>query len=146
MKKVALSIVILLLLITMVSCGGNKENATAPEIEDPITLKMSIVLDEGIKDDGYKEIKDVEFKANKGMTILEATKLFCVSKDIDLEVDPKGVYITHLNGLTEKDFSEMTGWSFTVNGELGTLSAAEQVANDGDNIEWKFLDFSSISW
>ena len=147
MKRTLTIILIFILTFALASCGSPTEKPAKEEITDPIDLTISIVTDqESIEAEDFEPIENVSFKANKGMTVLQATELFCISNDIELALDSKGEYVTHLNGLTEKDFSDMTGWSFTLNGEMVNVGAGIQVVEDGDVIQWKFVDFSSVSW
>lgn len=61
-------------------------------------------------------------------------------------VDASKGYVTEIAGLTEGDYNKQTGWVFTVNGEMGILTAEEQIIQDGDKIAWEFIDFSAIAW
>ena len=69
-----------------------------------------------------------------------------MSHDITISVDEQKGYVTEIAGLTEGDYSKQTGWVFTVNGEMGTLGADEQIIQEGDKIVWEFIDFSAVAW
>ncbi|MBQ2251339.1 MAG: DUF4430 domain-containing protein, partial [Clostridia bacterium] len=43
-----------------------------------------------------------------------------------------------INNIGEMDFGDVSGWTYTVNGEVATVGASEYVLKDGDVIEWKY--------
>ncbi len=94
----------------------------------------------------FDGVHDEAFIAEEGSTVLEATQLFCMSHDMTITVDSDKGYVTEINGLTAGDYSEQTGWVFLVNGEMGNLTAEEQVLKDGDSITWEFLDAATYPW
>lgn len=49
-------------------------------------------------------------------------------------------------GFAQGDYSDTTGWIFTVNGELPDVGAGEITIEEGDKIVWSFIDFSTYQW
>jgi hypothetical protein len=47
-------------------------------------------------------------------------------------------YVSGINNIGEMDFGDVSGWTYTVNGEVATVGASEYVLKDGDVIEWKY--------
>lgn len=49
-----------------------------------------------------------------------------------------GEYVTSIGGLSEKQYGDMSGWTYTVNDEYVATSAAETVLHDGDTLTWSY--------
>lgn len=49
------------------------------------------------------------------------------------------VYVTAIGGIGEFDYGNMSGWTYTVNGETPPISASAFVLSDGDVIEWIYV-------
>ena len=146
MKKILTVIGILTLLFAVSACSPEPASEDAP-IVNPVNLSISFLDGEDeLEIEDFEEIKDDPFIAEEGSSVLEATQLYCMSHDISISVDKSKGYVTEIAGLTEGDYEKQTGWVFTVNGEMGTLTAEEQIIQEGDKIAWKFIDFSAISW
>lgn len=59
-------------------------------------------------------------------------------------VDRESGYVRGIAGVYEKAYGEMSGWIFTVNGEMPSVSAADCILSDGDRVEWRYcLDMMS---
>ena len=146
MKKLLTVLCIIALLFAVTACSTKPAGEETP-IVNPVNLSFSLLDGEDELDlEDFEEIQDDPFIAEEGSSVLEATQLYCMSHDISISVDSSKGYITEIAGLTEGDYSEMTGWVFTVNGEMGMLSAEEQLVEEGDKIAWEFIDFSAIAW
>ena len=50
-----------------------------------------------------------------------------------------GTYVSSIAGLGEKEAGSLSGWSYLVNGLVGTVSADEHKLKDGDSIEWLYV-------
>ena len=143
MKKLVSLFLTLILLFTLTSC--TKENAEEDNtpIVNPVNLSMEIAIGlEDAQEDGFENIGPKDFIAEEGSTVLEATQLYCMANNISISLDKDMGYITEINGLTEKDYTEMTGWVFTVNGEMPSVGADQLEIQEGDQIRWEFLSFS----
>ena len=146
MKKILSVLCILILLFTMAACSTESEAEETP-IVNPVNLSFSLLDGEDdLELEDFEAIEDDPFIAEEGSSVLEATQLYCMSHDISISVDTSKGYVTEIAGLTEGDYSEQTGWVFTVNGEMGMLTAEEQIVEEGDKIAWEFIDFSAIAW
>ena len=146
MKKVLSVLCIVALLFTFAACSKAPAEEETP-IVNPTDLTFSLIDGEDDVDiEDFPEIKDDPFIAEVVSTVLEATQLYCMSHDITISVDEQKGYVTEIAGLTEGDYSKQTGWVFTVNGEMGTLGADEQIIQEGDKIVWEFIDFSAVAW
>ena len=96
--------------------------------------------------EGFTPVENAPFSVEEGTNVLDATQIYCVSNDIDIEIGGSGDYVTSLMGVSEKDMADTTGWIFKVNGESGSLGADEEILEEGDEISWEFVDFSTYSW
>lgn len=147
MKKILSLILILVLCFTAVSCTQKK--AEVPEnIVNPVNVTISITDSDGdeLVAEDFTPVEKTPFIVEEGTNVLDATQIFCISNDIDVEIGASGDYIASLNGLSEKDIEPTTGWIFKINGEAGSLSAKDEVLVEGDEISWEFVDFTTYSW
>ncbi len=146
MKKILTVLLVLALAFAAVSCGSPAKNEDTP-IVNPTNLTFSLLDGEDdITMEGFTPIEDDPFIAEEGSTVLEATQLYCMSHDISISVDSKNGYVTEIAGFTQGDYSDMSGWVFTINGEMGMLGAGEEIIEEGDKIAWEFIDFSAVAW
>ena len=60
------------------------------------------------------------------------------AKSAGLTVDRQAGYVQGINGIYEKAYGEMSGWVFTVNGEMPPVSAVDCVLSPGDRVEWRY--------
>lgn len=147
MKKLLSLILIFILCFTFASCTQKK--AEVPEnIVNPVNVTISITDSDGdeVVAENFTPVEKTQFIVEEGTNVLDATQIFCISNDIDFEIGSSGDYITSLNGLSEKDIESTTGWIFKVNGESGNLSAKDKILEEGDEISWEFVDFTTYSW
>lgn len=146
MKKFITLLMILVLTLSMVACGKEEVQDETP-IVNPTNLTFSLLDgDDDIEMEGFEAIEGDAFIAEEGSTVLEATQLYCMSHDISISVDSSKGYVTEIAGFSEGDYDKQTGWVFTINGEMGNLPANEEIIEEGDEIAWEFIDFSSMSW
>ena len=146
MKKILTVICVLALLFAVASCSSEPAMEETPVV-NPVSLEFSLLDGEDDLDlEDFEEIMDDPFIAEEGSSVLEATQLYCMSHDISISVDTSKGYVTEIAGLTEGDYDKQTGWVFTVNGEMGMLTAEEQIIEEGDKIAWEFIDFSAVAW
>ena len=146
MKKILSVLCVLILIFTTAACSSQPEVDDTPVV-NPVNLSFSLLDgDDDLELEDFEKIENDPFIAEEGSTVLEATQLYCMSHDISISVDSSKGYVTEIAGLSEGDYNNQTGWVFTVNGEMGTLGADEQIIQEGDKIAWEFIDFSAIAW
>ena len=146
MKKLLTVICVFVLLFAVTACSPEPANEEKPVV-NPINLSFSLLDGEDdLELEGFEEINEDPFIAEEGSSVLEETQLYCMSHDISISVDTSKGYVSEIAGLTEGDYGKQTGWVFTVNGEMGMLTAEEQILNEGDKIIWEFIDFSAVAW
>ena len=149
MKKLLSFALILILCVSLAACGNNEQQdpEDAPAVNS-INVSISIIDSDGddVDVEGFTPVENAPFSVEEGTNVLDATQIYCVSNDIDIEIGGSGDYVTSLMGVSEKDMAGTTGWIFKVNGESGSLGADEEILEEGDEISWEFVDFSTYSW
>ncbi len=50
----------------------------------------------------------------------------------------KLAYISGIAGLYELEYGELSGWIYTVNGVIASVTCSEYVLSDGDTVEWHY--------
>jgi hypothetical protein len=75
-------------------------------------------------------------KISKGKTAID--QITTAARQYQIQLDIKGGFVTGINYLYEKDFGDVSGWMYRVNGEYASVSAPEYVLSDGDFVEWLY--------
>lgn len=116
--------------------------------EDPSKLTKP-ELKKYIPDDGVI-LKETEYEFKAGQNVYDALEAVCLANDIQIETSEDAVYksryIEGINYLYEKDGGKMSGWLFSVNGDVPNYGASKVRLKDGDVIRWFFtVDYSEDS-
>lgn len=145
MKKFLSLICVFVLSLALFSCSEKKDDDDSSEITNPINVTISFSDSENdqVEVENFEPIENAEFIVEEGTSVLEATQTYCVANELDIEIDSAGGYITGLLGISDGDYSDNTGWVYTINGETVMVGADEQILKDGDKISWEFVDFST---
>ena len=150
MKKLFTLFLSTVLILAFTGCNNSKADQQIDQssIINPINLTFSLLDADGdeLTLDDFTPIKAEALIAEEGSSVLEATQLFCMSHDLSITVDRDKGYVTEIDGLTAGDYSDQTGWIFLVNGEMGNMTAEEQILKDGDSITWEFVDAATYPW
>ncbi len=147
MKKFLSLICVFVLSLALFSCSEKKDDDDSSEITNPINVTISFSDSENdqVEVENFEPIENAEFIVEEGTSVLEATQIYCVANELDIEIDSAGGYITGLLGISDGDYSDNTGWVYTINGETVMVGADEQILKDGDKISWEFVTFLLIS-
>ena len=102
-----------------------------------------------IPDDGVI-LPETKYGFTEGQTVYDALESVCLTNDIQLETSEdtvyKSRYIEGIKYLYEKDGGKMSGWLFSVNGEVPNYGASKVKLKDGDVIRWFFtVDYAEDS-
>ena len=145
MKKFLSLICVFVLSLALFSCSEKRDDDDSSEITNPINVTISFSDSENdqVEVENFEPIENAEFIVEEGTSVLEATQIYCVANELDIEIDSAGGYITGLLGISDGDYSDNTGWVYTINGETVMVGADEQILKDGDKISWEFVDFST---
>lgn len=85
-------------------------------------------------------LESTEYDFDEGQNVYDALEAVCLANDIQLESSEdtvyKSRYIEGINYLYEKDGGRMSGWLFSVNGEVPNYGASKVKLKDGDEIRW----------
>lgn len=147
MKKFMTILLAFLLVFAMAGCTAQEASDTPDEVVNPTNLTFSLTDGTDNPDvEGFSAIEADPFIAEEGSTVLEATELYCMSHDMSITIEKNGSYVTEINGFTQGDYTDTTGWVFTVNGEMPDVGAGEITIEEGDKIVWSFIDFSTYEW
>ena len=147
MKKITALTLVLILTMLICACGGPQETAEPDPIVNPVNLTMEIII--GLEDaveGGFENVSETPFIAEEGTNLQDATQLFCMANDLTVTIDSGKGYLTEMVGLSEKDYTESTGWIFKVNGVIPSVPAQDVIVLENDKITWEFVDFNTYSW
>lgn len=148
MKKFLSILCILILSFSLFACSEKKKETDPKDIVNPINVTISFSDSEKdqVEAEDFEPIEETEFIVEEGTSVLDATQIYCLANDLEINIDSAGSYIKSMLGLGEGDLASTTGWIYTVNGEAVSVGAGEQILNDGDKIAWEFVDFSTYQW
>ena len=112
--------------------------------ENPIgtitmTIECRVLIGEKsdyIPSDGYI-LKGEDFKIEEGDTALQVLREASSKYNFQLEVK-NGYYVLGINNLYEKEYGDLSGWMYYINGVSASVGANEYVLKDGDVIEWRY--------
>ena len=72
----------------------------------------------------------------KGMTALE--QLAIAARKNKIQLDIKSDYVAGIGYIYEKDFGDVSGWMYRINGEYASVNAVSYVLEEGDFVEWLY--------
>lgn len=144
MKKILSLLMALILCFSFAACSQKEDNTDTENIINPMTIYISMLdnAEDDIELKDFEEVKKVEFVVEEGSTVLEATQLYCIANDLNIELDSDKTYITSMAGVTQGDYRDTTGWIYELNDETVMVSADKQELKEGDHISWEFLDWT----
>lgn len=150
-KSVLIITFVFLLASSLTACSNLLISFTTTEHQEihqdktPIgTVTVSILFPEesGIENtDGKASLYESD------SSVLGALKDYCEINGIDLAIETgTTTYVTGIGGVSENDYGDISGWVYTVNGEEIMEAADACNLEDGDSVEWKYVDFSDFSF
>lgn len=124
--------------------GRNQNHDIAKEAEKNCTLKIDC---QSISDENQK-FKDGIIYLNEnavfyeGDTAIEVMKRELEKNEIHYETDnsfgDENAYVKGIANIYEKDYGELSGWLYYVNGEMPNCGAGQYEIKENDVIEWKY--------
>ena len=95
-------------------------------------------------------LPETEYDFEEGANVYDALEAVCLANDIQLESSEdtvyKSRYIEGINYLYEKDGGKMSGWLFSVNGDVPNYGASKVKLHDCDKIRWFYtVDYAEDS-
>ena len=104
-----------------------------------MTIECKVLIGEDSKyipEDGYILNKG-EFIIEDGDSALKILREASSKYNFQLEVK-NGYYVLGINNLYEKEFGDLSGWMYFINGVSASVGANEYILKDGDIIEWRY--------
>lgn len=128
------------------------QNAQGEQQNEPDTLNVTFsvdcknAIDYGILNVGtFSEIlspdgiilPETSIEAEQGTSVVKALKSVLKENNITYKITSSG-YVKTINGLSEFDCGNTSGWLYLVNGELPSVSAKSYILKDGDMVEFRY--------
>ncbi|MBD5083261.1 MAG: DUF4430 domain-containing protein [Clostridiales bacterium] len=83
-------------------------------------------------------INPSKLTVENGTTVFDLLNAECRKNSIPLDHQNKS-YVKAIDGLSEKDCGNGSGWTYLVNGVKPMMSASKYVLKDGDVVEWYYV-------
>lgn len=132
---IAVAGICLVLTLKIESVENHYENASASKNAIG-TVTISIRCDTAEeKNEVVLKNAEVEIEAND--TVYDVLYEVCALNKIHLEVDAS-FYVEGINNIYEKDYGDLSGWMYFVNGASPSVGCGEYKLYDGDKIEWLY--------
>lgn len=128
----------LVAMMGLVGCGEAEPPAatetptanTLPENGD-VTVTMLVSSPAGEQEVSY----DSELVLPEGSTVIDAFSI--TGLNVVVEDSEYGAFVTSINGIEN---AGTKGWTYTLNGREIQESAGNQILQNGDTIEWTYID------
>ncbi len=111
------------------SSAGFSTESTIPQMGIPVKVTSPGADDQVV----YDETVTIGEGAT-ALDVLQATGL-----ELDAQQSEYGMFVNAVDSLANEG---MKGWTYTVNGEQPQVSADQTYLNDGDVVEWSYIDMS----
>lgn len=156
MKKWSVFFTAVVLCVAMTACISNVESK--PEISDDSipqtqgTVIVNITAADAF-DAGYElpfaggmVLQDVQIAYEEGDTAYDVLVKACEEADLDIVTGTSayGVYVEGIGGLSAFDCGDESGWLYSVNKEMASVSVDAYVVQDGDVLEWRYITSYAI--
>ena len=105
-----------------------------PALED-----LDLVKEEArelLPEDGWL-LAETQVTLSEGSTLLDALQTAC--REAGLAVEASSGYVEAIGGLRAGDGGDLSGWTYTVNGETVMTGAGELEVQEGDQILWSYV-------
>lgn len=83
-------------------------------------------------------LEPVEMTVSEGTTCLEVLQWACQEAGIPVVTSGDPPFVESIGGLNNGDGGDVSGWTYTLNGEQLMVSAAVQEIQDGDEVVFSF--------
>ena len=116
----------------------DKKNESAEKEDNKITVNVSIDGSLGDANGKHLFTADGEVEVKKNASAYAALKAFAKKKG--WTVNGSSSYVSGINGLKEKSNGALSGWTYSVNGEIPGKSIGSYKLSDGDSVELVFVE------
>lgn len=142
-KKLTISVVTLIMLISAVSCKDNYNNISKEdESKNTASKTIEIKLDIDFPDDSdIQDVDDLKMNVPKGSSVLEVLNQYGKENDVEILLDEESntAYVTSINGVAA---TKTAGWIYEINDEAVMDPADKTTVTKGDNIDWEFTEWT----
>ncbi len=84
-------------------------------------------------------IPDTDVYITEGTDVFDVLSAVCMRKGINCDAQSTGtVYVRGINNIYERDFGNLSGWMYFVNGVAPQVDCGSYILKPGDKIEWKY--------
>ncbi len=85
-------------------------------------------------------LEKTEFQIDADDTVYDVLSQVCREKDIHFEVTgtKETRYVEGIGNVYEKDYGDLSGWMYFVNGESPSMGCGNYKLSDKDEIEWRY--------
>lgn len=111
-----------------VSCQTVWENT---DLVEQATLDL-------LPEDGWM-IRETELTVPEGTTVLETLQWAAQEAGLAVVTSGAPAFVESVGDLANGDAGDVSGWTYTVNGETLMESAAVQTVSEGDQVVWSFV-------
>lgn len=149
-RNIILALVLLVVLIA-IPFWPNLRQAFVPEDPAAPTISCTVSVTcqdlslveqlqkEGITLDQDGVLLSSTISVGEGETILDALEQVTEEKSLTVETQGTPAYVTAIGGLAAGEHGDMSGWTYTVNGEMVMESCDVQTVQEGDEILWAYV-------
>jgi len=157
-RNVAIAIVFLVVLLVepfwrplMAAINGEDATSGSTPAGESITCTVGVSVQPALDNiDLMKEeslallpesgwmLEPVEMTVSEGTTCLEVLQWSCQEADIPVVTSGEPPFVEAIGGLNNGDGGDVSGWTYTLNGEQLMISAAIQEVQEGDEVVFSF--------
>lgn len=101
---------------------------------DQIEVPVKVLNRAGDDQTYFDEVVTIG-EGSTALDVLQATGL-----ELDVQNGEYGLFVNGVNGVETEG---MKGWVYTVNGEQVQTAADQTYLNDGDTVEWTYIDMGA---
>lgn len=118
---------------TPAASTGSAQQAKAAQIEVQVAIDTTSIDSPVAVDDTVS--------LDEGATAYDALEAVAEQEDLTVNTSSSsyGTYVSAIGGVAERDHGDMSGWTFSVNGESPSESADAYELSDGDEVVWTYV-------
>ena len=137
LKRIAAIAFAALAAATLASCAKKSENTLSATVTVDCTRVYSELDSEIMPKDGEGYfLKDKEVSFAEGDSAVEVLTEALTSEKLTFDISDG--YIKGIANVNTGDFGELSGWLYSVNGEMPNVGADEYIVSSGDSISFVY--------
>lgn len=136
-KRVIISLLTVLLMLSMVTACGVAEQGTAEKASQPSTITEDVSKEKVCYITVEDHCSEQAVEVTENMTVYDALK--ATDAKVSAKSTGYGVYVEGINGRFEFDEGSNSGWVYTVNGNRVSESCDGYKVSGGDQIVWSYV-------